>query len=299
MFSLSACDNVDNVKKVPAPSSVIFNNGKVVDGGDCAKLSPWGFPQPSSGETSTVKQFICHDDFAAMYNSSSGVSEWIVEKITPEKINSDYPYIEENFRPDPALHDDDEISPSEYDFGNTKNWQKGMMTGVGDYKYARKSQSQSYYMTNVAPMNEYLYDNVYGVLNKNIRNWARSYGDLYVITGAIYYGGKPLDYVGNHSAAALVVSGNNARIGETSKARIAVPTHYFKVIFSPKLKQAMAFIIPNQPFTVNALGSYKTSVKNIELISGYNFFPQFPQSFANTIDNEIANWPIYDNISEN
>lgn len=289
---LTACDKRDDVELVPAPDAVVVSNGNIEEGGDCATLSPWGFPQHSSGETLRIKQYLCHQDFALLYNSSSGVSDWIVEKITKNKIDSNYPYIEDNYRRDPALHDENAISPEEYDISNKKGWVKGIMTGVGDYKYTKKSQSQAYYMTNVAPMNPYMYENVYSVLNKNIRNWARSYGDLYVITAPIYYQGKPLDYLGNKAIGALIVEGTKASLGESGKARIAVPTHYVKVIFSPKLKQMMVYVIPNQPFDVRSLPAYKTTLWNAEQLTGYKFFNQFPASFKNQLLYQVANWPL-------
>lgn len=295
---LAACDTVDDIPKVPAPSAVVIQNGEVKEGGDCAGLSPWGYPHPASGETLKIKQFICHQDYAILYNSSSGVSDWVVEKITPEKINSDLKFLKPDFRPDPALLDGVAISPNEYNISNKKGWVKGQLTGVGDYRYTKKSQSQSYYMTNVSPMNPYMHDNVYGELNKNIRNWVNSYGDLYVITGPIYYQGKPLDFVGNKAISALVVEGGVAKLGESGKARIAVPTHYYKVIFSPKLKQTMVYIVPNQPFHPSQLINYKTSLRNVELISGYQFFNQLPTDFKNQLSNQIANWPLKIGIVE-
>lgn len=295
---LSACNKVDDIPKVPAPGSVIIENGETTKGGDCALLSPWGYPQPSSGETMKIKQFVCHQDYAFLYNSSSGVSDWIVEKITPEKINSDLKYLRTDFRKDPALHDGNAISPEEYKVSNSQGWVKGQLTGIGDYRYTKKSQSQSYYMTNVAPMNPYLQENVYGELNKNIRNWVRSYGDLYVVTGPIYYNGKPLDFLGNKAISALVVEGEVAKLGESGKARIAVPTHYYKVIFSPKIKQIQAYIIPNQAFSPQQLQSYRTTMKNVELISGYEFFNQLPADFKNQLSNQIAGWPVHLGIVE-
>lgn len=296
---LSACNKVDDIPKVPAPDSVVISKEEgVKDGGDCAPLSPWGYPQPISGETLKIKQFVCHQDYAILYNASSGVSDWVVEKITPEKINSDLKFLPPDFRKDPALFDNVAISPKEYNVSNTKGWVKGMLTGQTDYRYTKKSQSQSFYMTNVAPMNPYFEENVYITLSKNIRNWVRSYGDLYVVSGPIYYQGKPLDFIGNKSISALVVQGTKAKLGESGKARIAVPTHYFKVVFSPKLKQMMVYVIPNQAFHPAYLPQYKTTLKNVELLTGYSFFDQMPKEFKSSLENQVANWPIDTNIQE-
>lgn len=295
---LAGCDTVDDIPKVPAPDAVVINKEGIKEGGDCAPLSPWGYPQPASGETLKVKQFVCHQDYAFLYNISTGISDWVVEKITPEKINSDLKYLSKDYRKDPALLDNNAISPEEYNISNTKGWVKGLLTGVGDYRYTKKSQSQAYYMTNVAPMNPYLYENVYGELNKNIRNWVNLYGDLYVITGPIFYQGKPLDFIGNKAIGALIIEGNVAKLGESGKARIAVPTHYYKVIFSPKIKQVQVFIVPNQAFGLNYLNSYRSSLNNVQLISGYDFFSQLPKEFKDKLINQVANWPLQANIIE-
>lgn len=291
---LTGCDNVDDIAVVRAPKAVQITNGDILRGGACAPLSPWGFPQPMV-EMKAI-QYICHDGYALQYNRLNGTSDWVVEHITAENLNKNIATKLNDLRPDPAIKDDVAVQVSDYKKNN--GWNPAQLFNYKDFVNSKKQTSQSNYLTNIVPMNPILHNGAYDLLNKNIRQWAKDYGEVYVIAGPVYLYGKNYGYLGRVSGDALVVNGKDARLGNDQRGIIAVPTHFYKIILAPKIKQIRVFLIPNQPVQSEQLPQFASTLNTIQSITGYNMFPQIPEDFKNVLLNQMGQWPIKTGLEE-
>lgn len=285
---LTGCDNVDDIPVVRAPKVVQITNGNIQRGGECAPLSPWGFPQPMVQMKGL--QYVCHEGYALQFNRANGTSDWVVEHITAEKLNNKVAKRTNDLRADPALKDEVAITPNDYK--KAIGWDKAQLLNYKDFLHSKKQTSQSNYMTNIVPMHPMVSNGAYDLLNQNIRQWTKDYGDVYVIAGPIYLYGKNLGYLGKTSTGALVVESNNAKLGSQTVGNLAIPTHFYKIILAPRIKQIRVFLIPNQPSTAEQLPQFASTLNTVQSITGYNFFPQIPVDFKNVLLNQMGQWPI-------
>lgn len=81
------------------------------------------------------------------------------------------------------------------------------------------------------------------------------------------------------------------------ESKIAVPTHYFRIIakvVDERPPQFMAFLMPNRNDVEQEFGSYRTSIASIEAATGLRFFPDLPSDQRARILSDIAGplWPI-------
>lgn len=284
---LVGCDKVDDIPAVPTPPAVVINNGQVEKGGACAKLAPWGYPQYNPKQD--ANQFVCHDGYAFEYNPRSKTSMWVVQHITSDNLNKAIAKNTNDFRPDPALRE--EVSAELIDY-QTDKYAKMQLASPEDFINSKKQTSQSFYLTNIIPVNPYTANDTWKVLNQNVRQWAKDYGEVYVISGPLYLQGKSLDTIGRRTKTALIAEQHNAYIGDAEQGSIQVPTHLFKVILAPKIKQAKAFIIPNQPTTAAYLPQFAVTMGTVQMYTGLNFFPQIPQPLKGQLENSMAQWPL-------
>ena len=123
-----------------------------------------------------------------------------------------------------------------------------------------------YYYIFLAINNLYFFRSYYNILcivqdhNHNTGIWsniesatrylAKKEGSLYVITGPIYKG--TLKSIGNG---------------------VLVPTYIYKIIYSPKQQKAAVYFTNNEP----GKNYHVISVKELELLSGINFFPKMSE----------------------
>lgn len=283
---LFGCDKVDDRPLVKTPTSVIIKDKVVEQGGNCAKLAPWGYPISYKNDS----YFICHDGFAYEYNLVTRTSNWVVNHLSKENVKNPKVKGGTDLRPDPALKKDIAINLEDYDDDKYKITQ---LTNSIEYFHSKKETSQSFYLSNTIPT--YVQTQlILNLLSYNVLNYANRFDDLYIVSGPVYYKGKVLDRIGEVYNNALVVdeSKNNAYLGTVTKGSFYVPTHYFKVIFAPKIKQVKAFLIPNSPNVGNNLSKYEVNMKYVENATGMTFFPQIPEELRQQLNFMYANWGI-------
>lgn len=283
---LLGCDRIDDRPLVKTPNAVVIEQGKIKQGGDCANLSPWGYPRSNISNS----YFICHQGFAYEYNLVTKTSNWVVNHITKKNVQNPVVKGGTDFRPDPALKDN--ISTTEEDYDNNK-FKMTQLTNSIEYFHSKKETSQSFYFSNTFPAYQET-KLLLNLLSYNVLNYANRFDDLYVISGPLYYKGKVLSRMGRKSNGVLVVddTNKNAYLGTAEKGSLYVPSHYYKIIFAPKIKQVKAFIIPNNPKVGYNLSKYEVNMKMVENATGIVFFPQIPSDLKNQLDLMYANWGI-------
>jgi endonuclease G len=73
--------------------------------------------------------------------------------------------------------------------------------------------------------------------------------------------------------------------------KVAVPTHLYKIIYDPKKREAIAFIIPNEPLYTKDLPRYIVSIREAEERTGLDFLSNLELSLQNRVERKKAQAP--------
>ena len=102
-----------------------------------------------------------------------------------------------------------------------------------------------------------------------VRKWATQRGGLVVVTGPLLEAGLPT--IGKYN-------------------RVAVPRYFYKLVFDPQKREAIAFLMPNRAIPDGTLQEFTATVDAIERQTGLNFFARLPkqeqQQFEARLDTE-------------
>ena len=202
--------------------------------------------------------------FAESYNADRKVADWVVYHLTREKVGSSGAERSEDFRPDPELAPDSRAELSDY---RGKGFDRGHLAPAGDMQWSEQAMSESFLLSNMAPQvgvgfNRGIWKN----LEEKVRDWARSRGELYIMTGPIYIGDR-IDTIGTH--------------------RVAVPTHFYKVVFDPVRVEAITFIMPNMKLQSSDLPRYITSVDAVEFMTDLDFLSELEDTVEAVVEGKL------------
>lgn len=262
----------------------------------CSELTYQGFPrlEPAMAKSN----FVCHKGLALQYATPLRSALWVTQHLKAEnldeaKVSRD----REQFLPDPVLPKG--LTPDANRFTNT-GYDRGHLAPAADFKENPAGMRHSFFTSNIVPQVPENNRGIWAKLEKNTRAWAEQKGELYVITGPVYYaGGRPFTPVGwlafnkgrpqyvieEYAPMEVVQDPNNPDKKERRKkkplkrppsAGIAVPSHLYKVIYDPRANTAIAFVVPNAAVPESALGQYATTVAEVERVTGLRFFPELP-----------------------
>jgi endonuclease G len=110
-----------------------------------------------------------------------------------------------------------------------------------------QSQHESFSLANMVPQEPSVNRGVWSKIESGVRRLVKTTGELYVITGPIFQGGK-LQRVGG---------------------AVMVPTAMFKAIYDPRKGEAGAYIVEN----VEGATPQVVSIAETEKLSGIRLFP--------------------------
>lgn len=269
---------------------------------ECATLAYEGFPRLEPRMRNSY--FVCHSGLALQYAVPLRSALWVVQHLKADALDETKATREkEEFRPDAVLPEG--LTPESTRF-TASGYDRGHLAPAADFKENPAGMSHSFYTSNIVPQVPENNRFIWAKLEANVRAWARQKGEIYVVTGPVYYaGGRPYTPVGwlafNKGRAEYVIEeyhvedhgtqlqpleregkrGQDRNRGKKlrskkPKAGIAVPSHLYKVIYDPAAGTAIAFVVPNAAVPESALPQYATTVAEVERLTGLRFFPNLP-----------------------
>lgn len=133
--------------------------------------------------------------------------------------------------------------------------------------FSMKTMSESFFMSNMSPQKPAFNRGVWKDLEEQVRQFAISEQDIYVVTGPILPKTKTLT------------------IGSS---KVTVPTHYYKVIYDRTPPEKMiGFILPNEG-SDKPLQSFAVTVDAVEEATGLDFFSTIPQPKQEHLESTIS-----------
>jgi endonuclease G, mitochondrial len=238
-----------------------------------------GNPSNATADVSNHENYLMiKPQYVLSYSRSKGIPNWVSWRLNSEDLAEKGTSKRQNdFRPDPDLPADwPATQPKDY---TGSGFDRGHLTNSEDRSSNPTNNSATFLMTNIMPQSP---DNNRGVwveLEKYCRELARNGQELYIISGPQGQGG-----VGSHGALKKLPRGQ------------VVPANTWKVVLVTtkgrgiagidKNTRAFAVSIPNiQGIEHHPWRSYRKTVREIEKITGYNFFAVLPTDVQEAIEN--------------
>lgn len=138
------------------------------------------------------------------------------------------------------------------DYANT-GYDKGHLAPSASIDFSKDANKETFALSNIVPQEPNLNRQAWGKLENLERDWTKTKGKLYVITGPIY-------------------SSRPKKVNN-----MLLPSEFYKVIYSEDAKKAIGFIFPNKAVSGGAVWNYAMSVQDVEKETGLKFFSTFDE----------------------
>ncbi len=218
---------------------------------DCEHLK---YGAPSEGP-----DLLCRLGYALSHDADLKVADWVIYHLTRRRVAGRFPRID-HFRPDPDLDKKNRAALNDY---KKSGYDRGHMAPAGAMKWSSRAMSESFLLSNIVPQVGAGFNRgIWRVLEERVRKWTTERGELYIITGPIFEG--PTKTIG--------------------KNNVAVPSHFFKIIFDPIQVEVIAFVMPNRRLETNNLPKHITSVDAIEGRTGFDFLSEIEDGIETMIE---------------
>jgi endonuclease G len=212
---------------------------------------------------------ITRDEYVLSYNGRKNLPNWVSWNL----IQSDIGNVSRGaFEPDPALpRNFDQIIVSTY---AGSGFDRGHMCPSKDRSRTEKSNDATFFTTNIIPQAPENNQKGWERIESYCRDLAKKGNSLHIVCG-------PQGTRGEGKSGRLEVI-------RRGKIEVTVPAKTWKVIMVlPKGKavpnrdtRIIAVIMPNDQSVTDDWGKYRVSVRDVEKLTGYQFFPNIPNEVA-------------------
>ncbi len=203
--------------------------------------------------------------YSICYRESYEQAEWAAECLTREKLQRKVNR-SENFRPDEGISTGSADTSDYYGSG----YDRGHLVPAGDMGWDSEAMNDTFLMSNMSPQNHKFNSGIWNDLEMQVRNWAKKFGTIYIVTGPVLESGKKYKVIG--------------------KNKVAVPELYYKVLLAHTDSgewQAIAFVIPNEG-SDDSFMDYTVSIDDVESLTGLDFFAPLEDSIENKVESEYS-----------
>ena len=216
--------------------------------------------------TSTTGQIIHHQFYSLSYNEKYEQAEWVAYELTQKQLSGisiKRPYFEQ----------DPKVTTQSAHYKNFKNsgYNKGHLCPAGDRKFSVKAYNETFFTSNISPQTFEFNAGVWNRLEEKVRYWAQKYQKLYIVTGGVL----------------------TPHLNTIGTEKVAVPQYFYKIIldYDGAETKAIAFLMPHEK-SDKGLYQFVTSIDEIEMLTGIDFFSELPDNIENEIEKSSSyrNW---------
>lgn len=216
-------------------------------------------------------QVINHLAFSVSYNDDWKLPNWVAYELTKSETFGDVDRCN-SFSPDPKVMGE-AVSHSDYT-NNPGKYDRGHMAPAADMKWCEQAMEESFYTTNICPQNANLNRGDWNDIEELVRDYARQYGSVYVVSGPIV--GDSPQYMGNYQ-------------------KIAIPYAFYKAVLRKKGDSwtAIGFVCNNESSSKPLL-YYVRTIDEIEDMAVIDLFYSLPDDIENMIESSdnIMDWTL-------
>lgn len=216
--------------------------------------------------SSTTDVIVTHDHFMLSYNESYEQAEWVAYMLKKRHLTNDD-------RKRPYFIEDPKVKTKSADWRNYKGsgFDRGHLCPAGDRRFSEFAYNETFYTSNISPQDRGFNAGIWNRLEMQIRQWAKKYGTLFVVTGGILESG----------------------LEEIGEEDVDVPKYYYKIVARGDVDnlKVIAFLMPNYENT-DPLHYFVVPVDKIEKVTGLDFFQELPDLTETKLESKstLAGW---------
>lgn len=220
--------------------------------------------------------------YVMSYHRDRGIPNWVAWHLDPSWLGSTPR--QDSFRPDPSLPAGwYQVQANSY---SGSGFDRGHHIPSADRTASVADNDSTFFMTNMMPQSPDNNQGPWAVLETYCRDLVTAGNELYIYTGGAGIGG-----VGSSGAANTIDQGRVTVPAKTWKVILVLPRGANDTDRVVKTTRVIAVIMPNiQGIRSNNWRSYRVSVKQVEALTGLNFFtnvrPQIRGILKTKIDNQ-------------
>jgi endonuclease G len=224
------------------------------------------FGQPACAEPLLDKKF-----FVVCYDRDHRVPAWVGYALTKHEAITKTTGRTGSFKADAALPRGERAENADY---AGKGYDIGHMAAANDFTRSVEAMKATFVLTNAVPQTPGLNRGRWKQLEAAVHNHAAANGTVWIFSGPLYAGGKPVKTIG--------------------RDKVAVPTHTYKVVLcvhSDGAKEMFGFVMPNIKKPTGTIEGYTFGVKQVEKMTGLDFFSALPAAEQKRLEQTVKTLP--------
>jgi endonuclease G, mitochondrial len=239
--------------------------------------------QATSSPGNSENYLISRPQYALSYSKNKGIPNWVAWELNASWLGDAHRV--GKFAPDEELPVGwERVRPADY---TGSGFDRGHMTNSEDRSRSPEDNISTFLMTNIIPQSPDNNQGVWVQLENYSRQLVKSGKELFIVSGG-------------HGQGGIGSKGLKATVGQ---GKVLVPAVMWKVILVldkpnsgvagvDRNTRTIAVIIPNkQGVKSDPWQQYRTSVKEVEKLTGYEFFTSVPADIRKVINEQVDSAP--------
>ena len=208
---------------------------------------------------------VFHKAYSLKYNEEHEQAEWVRYILTKEHLLMKKVSRSNKFKADTLVRNGS-ATPNDY---KHSGYDRGHLAPAADMSWSKATMEESFYMSNMSPQFPSFNRGVWKRLESKVRDWAKKYDSLYVVTGP-------------------VLKDNLKNIGIN---QVSVPEYFYKtlLVYTVTDKKAIGYILPNIKSST-VIDSFAVTVDSVESVTGINFFSTLPDSIESILESKTEHF---------
>ena len=221
-------------------------------------------------------------DYALSYNNSKGIPNWVSWHLSSAWTGSASRC--NCFKQDSSLPSNFfKASTSDY---TGSGYDRGHLCPSADRTYSSTANSNTFYMTNIAPQAADNNQRSWASLEDYCRTLAAQGNELHIIAGVAGSGGT-----GKNGYRTTIDNGNISVPDSFWKVILILPNGTNDVSRVTTSTRVIAVNIPNDQGINTNWANYRTTVNYIESITGLDLFENINNTIESTLESRVDNGP--------
>jgi endonuclease G len=211
---------------------------------------------------SAAREQVSHLAYSLNYDHDHKNARWVAYELTPERLVNCAQRDNQRFVVDLKLR---EPSAAPDDYRQT-GYDRGHLVPAGDMKWSEEVMRQSFFTSNITPQTSSMNRGRWSMLETLIRAWALESEQTLIITGPVL----------------------SDELDKLPSTEISIPDYHYKVLLSRKKNKwrAIGFLMDQAP-QGHKLEAFVFPVREIEKITGINFFPHLSTSESRQLEENV------------